>query len=143
MKIITTITDPNHPDFGQTSETDVPDSAPQRRPRAISRVRFDAVFAKACGEAYYLGARLALKAYAESSPLNDAKAAIARGLDALNNPPSDGIDFPLENWKTAPNDLDITGALLRGIIAVLVNINGFSDIEAKVDAALEIWRELP
>lgn len=114
-----------------------------RRPNFISRVRFDAVFAGACGEAYYLGARLALKAYAESAPLNDNKAAIARGLEALNNPPPTGIDFPFEGWQTDPDPLDITGALLRGIIAVLENVSGFEDIADKVDAALEAWAALP
>lgn len=127
---------PDGNEVGRTGE-DVPLSGP-----AISRVRFDAVFAAACGEAYYLKARLALKAIAETTPVTDATAAIARGLDALNNPPPGGIDYPLADWKTDPDPRDITGALLRGIIAALENVEGFDDIAAKVDTALAGWAAL-
>lgn len=110
--------------------------------KSISRVRFDAVFATACGEAYYQRALRALATIAATDPPTDATAGIARGLAALNNPPAAGIDFPVSDWKNSPDPLDITGALLRGIIAALVNVQGFSDIETKVDQALALWSTL-
>lgn len=38
MKIFTTITDPNHPNFGQTTETEYPD--PPKEPLVLSATRF-------------------------------------------------------------------------------------------------------
>lgn len=38
MKIIETITDPNHPDFGQVTEYEIPD--PPKSPRILSKTAF-------------------------------------------------------------------------------------------------------
>lgn len=133
----------DHPNAGQVKETvQVTIPNPPSGTRSVSRVRFDAIFAAACGEAYYLNALRALAAIAATNPATDATAAIARGLAALDNPPVAGIDYPIGDWKNSPNPSDITGALLLGIIAALVNVQGFSDIETKVDQALALWSTL-
>lgn len=116
---------------------------PTPRPPSITRPRFDAIFAKGCGEAYYRRALRALKGIAATDPPTNDTAAIARGLDALNSPPSEGIDYPLtEDWVNSPSEMDITGSLLYAVVAALVNVGGFSDIETRINASLALWRNL-
>lgn len=134
-----------HNDGDGSSETYVNPTVvetPSPRPPSISGVRFEAVFAKACGKAYFENALRALETIGATDPATNDTADIARALRAFRKPPEGGIDFPFENWKSAPNDKDLTGELLRGIIAALSGVDGFSDIETKIDAALEDWSAL-
>lgn len=107
--------------------------------KPISRPRFDAVFAKACGEAYYQGVLDAIESIAATKPRTDLSSTMKRAYDAFSNPPSGGIDYPISDWTTQGklDPTDLTGgffALLSGAL-----VGSFPDIKAKLIAGCNLW----
>lgn len=106
--------------------------------QALSRPRFDAVFAKATGEAYYQNILAALATIAATSPMTDSTAAVKRALAALENP-TDGIAYPTSDWTSSStvHADDITGEFFALVCAAVVG--QFPDIQSKILAGCALW----
>lgn len=109
---------------------------------AISRPRFDSIFAEVCGEKNYQLVLAAIKAQADIEPPTDSSALMRRAWAAFENPPTTDIDYPISDWATPGklDPLDLTGAFFALLATSLVG--DFPQIGAWLVGGCVLWAEL-
>lgn len=109
---------------------------------SVSRPRFDAIFAGVCGEKNYQDVLTAIRAIAETEPSTNETAQMRRAWSAFNNPPAEGIGYPISDWTdpAAINPLDLTGSFFYLLSIALVG--SFPSIKDWLIAGCVAWSEL-